>query len=284
MKQYLLKVWMTAALSLLVVGGVWGQESYTPGYPNVSDSDITHESAILNVSASIQLKPRPVYAPSHYTLFIVLDANEDEPNIEEVISWSLDGNEELIPDGRYGAIGLSASDTEFSFEAYNLSSETSYVAYFVTTEDFATSVFGATEPTAVPFTTTAAPTPLTATLSPADDAPNVPVSTSTFVLTFSEDIRFNPSGTFYYEIYEVGEERNPFEYGKVEDGEVKKGLISISGSDLSLKFSGLDYSTSYYIVVEPNAIQSLSGIGFVGIAANDWTFTTEKEPIPADPP
>ncbi|NLX72767.1 MAG: Ig-like domain-containing protein, partial [Bacteroidales bacterium] len=29
MKQYLLKVWMTAALSLLVVGGVWGQTAPT---------------------------------------------------------------------------------------------------------------------------------------------------------------------------------------------------------------------------------------------------------------
>ena len=119
-------------------------------------------------------------------------------------------------------------------------------------------------------------------MSPADGATEVDPS-SDFTVTFSEDIRFNPSGRFYYDIYVVGEERS-FDYGTVEDGVVTRGSISISGSDLSLSFSELDYSTSYYIVVEPNAIQSLGGVGFVGIAANEWSFTTEIEPIPADPP
>src|SRR5690554_2201537 len=43
MKQYLLKVWMTAALSLLVVGGVWGQTvTYSPsiGAPDISVSPV----------------------------------------------------------------------------------------------------------------------------------------------------------------------------------------------------------------------------------------------------
>src|SRR5690554_2511733 len=124
--------------------------------------------------------------------------------------------------------------------------------------------------------------PKVVSLSPANGATVDPPSD--FTVTFSEDIRFNPNGRFYYDIYVVGEERSPFAYGTVEDGKVTRGLISISGSDLSLSFSGLDYSKSYYIVVEPNAIQSLGGEGFVGIAANEWTFTTEIEPIPADPP
>lgn len=278
MKQYLLKVWMTASLSLLVVGGVWGQAAYTSGYPNVSD--ITHESATLNVSASvggmIQVSLRPLmYAPSHYTLFIVLDANEDEPTIEEVISWSLDGNGELIPEGRYGEIGLSASDTEFSFEAYSLSSETSYVAYFVTTEDFATSVIGATEPTAVPFTTTATPTPLTATLSPADDATNVPVSTSNFVLTFSENVEL-ADGTFYAELFEVG----------VIEAVDAKRLYStnISNNVVSLSFNHtLEHAKEYEIVFPVNAIKSVAtGALFPGISAGEWSFTTEAAPFTLD--
>lgn len=275
MKQYLLKVWMTAALSLLVVGGVWGQESYTPGYPNVSD--ITHESAKLNVSASvggmIQLSPRPVYAPSHYTLFIVLDANEDKPSIEEVISWSFDGNGELIPEGRYGEIGLSASNTKFSIEAYNLSSETSYVAYFVTTEDFETSVIGATEPTAVPFTTTAPPTPLTASLSPADDAPNVPVSTSTFVLTFSEDVEL-AGGTVLVELYQSG----------TVVGSTGLYSSNISNKVVSLSFNHtLEYEKEYEIVFPANAIKSVAtGALFPGLSAGKWSFTTEAAPFTLD--
>ena len=273
MKQYLLKVWMTAALSLLVVGGVWGQESYTPGYPNVSD--ITHESAKLNVSASvggmIQLRPRPVYAPSHYTLFIVLDANEDKPTIEEVISWSFDGNGELISEGRYGEIGLSASNTKFSIEAYNLSSETSYVAYFVTTEDFETSVIGATEPTAVPFTTTAAPTPLTADLSPADDAPNVPVSTSTFEITFSENVEL-AGGTVLVELYQSG----------TVVGSTGLYSTNISNNVVSLSFNHtLEYEKEYEIVFPANAIKSVAtGALFPGLSAGEWSFTTEVEPDP----
>lgn len=276
MKQYLLKVWMTAALSLLALGGVWGQESYTPEYPKVSD--ITHESAKLKVSASVGglklVNPIPVmYGPSHYTSFIVLDANEVEPNIAEVISWSLDGNEELIPEGRYGLIGLSASDTEFSFEAYSLSSETSYVAYFVTTEDFETSVIGATEPTAVPFTTRATPTPLTATLSPADDATNVPVSTSTFEIRFSEDVEM-ADGVFFVSLFEKGVTRSK------RNVELYSDLISGTIVSIDFDFQFL-YGKEYKIVFPANAIKSVAtGALFPGLSAGEWSFTTEVQPDP----
>ncbi|URW78824.1 Ig-like domain-containing protein [Xiashengella succiniciproducens] len=270
MKQYLLKVWMTAALSLLVVGGVWGQESYTPGYPNVSD--ITHESAKLNVSASvggmIQLTPRPVYAPSHYTLFIVLDANEDEPNIAEVISWSLDGNGELIPEGRYGEIGLSAPGTEFSIEAYNLSSETSYVAYFVTTEDFETSVIGATEPTAVPFTTEAAPFTLDLQV-PEDGASDVALNAS-LVATFNQNIQLGTSAEVH--IYDYQSE------SVVET--ITTGL-SVSGSDLIINpTTDLAEGTHYYVVIPNGAVETTSGAPFAGLSDKDaWDFTTVYLPL-----
>src|SRR5690554_4273643 len=57
MKQYLLKVWMTAALSLLVVGGVWGQTAPTvvslspangePGVPVGTTLRVEFEDAII---------------------------------------------------------------------------------------------------------------------------------------------------------------------------------------------------------------------------------------------
>src|SRR5690606_13481529 len=101
---------------LLVVGGVWGQESYTPGYPNVSD--ITHESAKLNVSASVGGGNNR--RPTHYALFVVLESTEPAPTIQNVIDWSYDANSGAILAGRYGEIGLSAPDTEFSIEAFGL--------------------------------------------------------------------------------------------------------------------------------------------------------------------
>src|SRR5690554_8164827 len=99
--------------------------------------------------------------------------------------------------------------------------------------------------------------PTVVSLSPADGETGVDPS-SDFTVTFSKDIRFNPSGRFYYDIYVVGEERL-FDYGTVEDGVVTKIGSAMCRDDVSLSFSGLDYYISYYIVVELNDIQSLSG-------------------------
>src|SRR5690554_5634834 len=268
MKQYLLKVWMTAALSLLVLGGVWGQESYTSGYPNVSD--ITHESATLNVSASVGGNGRP----THYALFVVLESTEPASTIQNVIDWSLDANSGAIPKGCYGEIGLSAPGTEFSIEAYNLSSETSYVAYFVTTEGFFTPVIETTEPpTAVPFTTEAAPTPLNATLSPADDATNVPVSTSTFEIRFSEDVEL-AGGAVLVELYQSG----------TFVGSTGLYSLNISNNVVSLSFNHtLEYEKEYEIVFPANAIKSVAtGVLFPGLSAGEWSFTTEAAPFTLD--
>src|SRR5690554_1503690 len=135
MKQYLLKVWMTAALSLLALGGVWGQESYTEGYPNVSD--ITHESAKLNVSASVGGTISSVFPPSssptNYSVFIVLDAQSESPTISEVLQWAFDGNGGAIPEGRRGLIGLFSAESVYSLEINSFDPGSSYYVYLVTT-------------------------------------------------------------------------------------------------------------------------------------------------------
>src|SRR5690554_64619 len=271
MKQYLLKVWMTAALSLLALGGVWGQTapkvvSLSPANGATVDppSDFT-----VTFSEDIRFNPNGRF---YYDIYVV--GEERSP-----FAYG------TVEDGKVtrGSISISGSDLSLSFSGLDYS--TSY--YIVVEPNAIQSLSGigfvgiaANDWT---FTTKAEPSNLLyLSLSPADGATEVDPS-SDFTVTFSEDIRFNPSGRFYYDIYVVGEERS-VDYGTVEDGVVTRGSISISGSDLSLNFSGLDYSTSYYIVVEPNAIQSLGGVGFVGIAANEWSFTTEIEPIPADPP
>jgi hypothetical protein len=279
MKQYLLKVWMTAALSLLVVGGVWGQESYTPGYPNVSD--ITHESAKLNVSASVGGGNNR--RPTHYALFVVLESTDTAPEIQDVIDWTDDANSGAIPEGRYGEIGLSAPGTEFSIEAFGLDAETAYVVYIVTTEnDYETVVIETTEPTAVPFTTTVAPTPLTATLSPANDATNVPVSTSTFVLTFSEDVEFTGAENMYAGLYKNGSSVEG-QLLATSNGNV---VIDNLNNSLTISFShSFDYDTDYYITIPSGAVQAVAtAVEFPGLSAGEWSFTTEVEPIPADPP
>src|SRR5690554_7479406 len=116
MKQYLLKVWMTAALSLLVVGGVWGQESYSEGYPNVSD--ITHESAKLKVKASVGgyipgAQPWLPGTAEYYVNFVVVSSTDASPSILQVLAGQ-DGNGVPVGHDFQGKIGLMAPDYEFS--------------------------------------------------------------------------------------------------------------------------------------------------------------------------
>src|SRR5690554_3120716 len=289
MKQYLLKVWMTAALSLLALGGVWGQESYTPGYPNVSD--ITHESATLNVSASVGgtvnttvtipgVGPISISYATHEVRFIVLSENDPAPLIEEVKAWSGDGNGGAIEEGLYGTISLKESGAAFSFQFQNLPSSANFLVYLVTVEygeDKSLVIedeISSGSATSLPLNTLPPPTPLTATLSPADDATNVHVSTSTFEITFSEDVEFTDSGSA--RLFKDGSYLEALELLS------ENGNTVISGNTLTLTFiNSLAYSSDYYITIPNNSLQSVSsGVLFGGIAAGEWSFTTEAEPDP----
>jgi len=267
---------MTAALSLLVVGGVWGQESYTPGYPNVSD--ITHESATLYVRASVggfSVDP-PIWPliPKYYSCYVVLPSNQNPPTISQVLSGE-DSNSVPVGSNFQGKIGLMFPDNVFSGSISGLAADTEYVVYLVTTEDdFQTVVIETTEPTAVPFTTTATPTPLTATLSPENGATNVPVNTTEFVLTFDEDIEL------------VGADK----YAKlfIKDEQYSSRVVElnptmIDGNTLNLSFGSniLSYETEYEITIPTDAIKARnSSKVFPGIDRNKWSFKVQAKPVP----
>src|SRR5690554_5523972 len=272
MKQYLLKVWMTAALSLLALGGAWGQESYTLGYPNVSD--ITHESAKLNVWASVGGAsfgpPTWTPIPEYYSCYVVLPSNQKPPTISQVLSGE-DSNSVPVGINFQGKIGLMSSDYEFFGSISGLAADTEYVVYLVTTEDdFQTVVIETTEPTSVSFSTITGPTPLTADLSPLDDALNVPVSTSTFEITFSENVVL-AGGNVLVELYQSG----------TVVGSTGLYSSNISNNVVSLSFNHtLEYEKEYEIVFPANAIKSdATGALFSGLSDETaWTFTTETAP------
>src|SRR5690554_2997468 len=275
MKQYLLKVWMTAALSLLALGGAWGQESYTLGYPNVSD--ITHESAKLNVWASVGGAsfgpPTWTPIPEYYSCYVVLPSNQKPPTISQVLSGE-DSNSVPVGINFQGKIGLMSSDYEFFGSISGLAADTEYVVYLVTTEDdFQTVVIETTEPTSVSFSTITGPTPLTADLSPLDDALNVPVSTSTFEITFSENVVL-AGGNVLVELYQSG----------TVVGSTGLYPSNISNNVVSLSFNHtLEYEKEYEIVFPANAIKSdATGALFPGLSAGDWSFTTEAAPFILD--
>src|SRR5690554_5856971 len=278
MKQYLLKVWMTAALSLLVVGGVWGQESYTSGYPNVSD--ITHESATLNVSASVG-GYFPIWPPTpkYYSCYVVLPSNQNPPTISQVLSGE-DSNSVPVGINFQGKIGLMAPGFEFSGSISGLAADTEYVVYLVTTEDdFQTVVIETTEPTeptAVPFTTEVAPEPLlmdTSSLSPENSSDEVPRA-PTLEVSFNQAITWGSSGVLTIRRYDNGATAATIYRGGTG--------ATISQNKLSIIFSSdsLEYGTKYYVIIDEGFVKALNTSAvFAGLSdKTDWTFTTETAP------
>ncbi|ASB50885.1 Ig-like domain-containing protein [Alkalitalea saponilacus] len=108
-----------------------------------------------------------------------------------------------------------------------------------------------------------------------EEPDDVPID-KVFSLTFSEEIKFNPTGTYFIEIEEVGGSDNPISTRRIQNGGGQTGL-SVSGSVLTIDFPvNLAYDTQYYITIPANAIQSINNVNFAGISANQWQFTTKK--------
>ncbi len=132
------------------------------------------------------------------------------------------------------------------------------------------------------FTTEAAPLPSIASLSPENNATDVPVD-ATLTLTFEKNIQFNPDGTFNIGIFiPTGEEPILFEGFQIVDGTPPSG-VSILGNQIIINpSSNFDYEKNYYINIESNLIQSTEGASFGGISDNStWSFTTEAVPPPS---
>src|SRR5690554_5910379 len=267
MKQYLLKVWMTAALSLLVVGGVWGQAvTYSPsiGATNVSVSPVLS----IEFDGEVTIGSGNIYVYSgDYSTYIEIPAQIKSPppgpysySMNELLSvvgntLFIDLTEGLLPNSTMLWVSIDAS--------------------VISVDENEWDILDTWEPNFPEwsFTTVSAPTPLTATLSPADDATNVPVSTSTFEIRFSEDVKM-ADGVFFVSLFEKGvtpSKRNV---------ELYSGLISDTIVSIDFDFQFL-YGKEYEIVFPANAIKSVTtGALFPGLSADEWSFTTEVAPDP----
>ncbi|WP_088654676.1 Ig-like domain-containing protein [Geofilum rhodophaeum] len=267
MKQYLLKVWMTAALSLLALGGVWGQTvTYSP---SIGATDVS-VSPVLSIEFDGEVTLNPdgsiiVYNSDYSSMVSLSTGSAGSPPFSPPIG----PDTRLIINTNVLTIDLSTSSLDFETE------------YWVYISESALEVDGIAwnQLLAIPgewsFTTTAAPTPLTATLSPVDDTPNVPVSTATFEITFSEDVEM-ADGVFFVSLFEKGvtpSKRNV---------ELYSGLISGTIVSIDFDFQFL-YGKEYEIVFPANAIKSVAtGALFPGLSAGEWSFTTEAAPFTID--
>lgn len=56
--------------------------------------------------------------------------------------------------------------------------------------------------------------------------------------------------------------------------------VTADGNSLYIRFSmdAMEYNTSYYVTVDQSVLSNASSLGFSGISANEWSFTTRSEP------
>ncbi|GAO28923.1 Ig-like domain-containing protein [Geofilum rubicundum] len=102
-----------------------------------------------------------------------------------------------------------------------------------------------------------------------DNAIDIPIGTSSFELTFSENIAL-ANGNFYVELLEEGVSK---EIQSVGDSHISNNVLS-----LSFNYS-LGYAKEYNILLPANAIKAATSTAlYSGLAAGEWSFTTESSP------
>ena len=107
--------------------------------------------------------------------------------------------------------------------------------------------------------------PLAVTLSPADDAVDVP-ATGNFSISFTEDVQISAAGLI--EIFTAGGTL-------VESFASGSPQIVVNGDEVTFSTTNpLTENTSYYVHITPGFIEDLSGNDFAGMTTNTlWNFT-----------
>src|SRR5690554_25402 len=191
MKQYLLKVWMTAALSLLVVGGVWGQVDYVPNFPVVSEigeSQITLEVQVDQAVSGL------------FSYYVLLESGETSPSLPEVFSGINIETYEQYP--IKGDLKVSDTTNKQTAVISGLNPGTNYSLYVFTRHAFDESiVIEDVNPTRIDFPTVSSP-------SPVQYVPNFPVVSEIGESQITLEVQVDQavSGLFsYYVLLESGE-------------------------------------------------------------------------------
>lgn len=125
------------------------------------------------------------------------------------------------------------------------------------------------------FTTTATPdttAPTITALSPVNNATEVAIA-GTLSMTFDEAVQ-SDTGSILIK--------------KATDNSTVQTLdistATVNGAVVSLNFTGLAYSTVYYVTVDATAVEDMSGNSFVGISDSlTWRLTTRAAPPPPPP-
>lgn len=112
--------------------------------------------------------------------------------------------------------------------------------------------------------------PAIAALNPANGAVGVSLS-GNLAITFNENIQKGTAGSVVIKKTSDG--------SIVNTTAVTSGTVTISGSVANIPFSGLAYSTGYYVEVAAATFKDIAGNNFAGITgATTWAFTTQAAP------
>jgi len=117
-------------------------------------------------------------------------------------------------------------------------------------------------------------TPPTATaFSPVNGA-NGQARSGNLVLTFSENIVKGTAGSIAV--------KRSSDNVTVQSTLVTSTAVTVSNNTATIPYSGLAYSTGYYVTVDAGAFRDAAGNNFAGISnTTTWTFTTEAAPAPS---
>lgn len=112
--------------------------------------------------------------------------------------------------------------------------------------------------------------PAISVLNPVNGATNVTLN-GNLVISFTENIQKGTAGNIVVK--------------KISDGTtvntttVTAATVTVSGTSATIPFSGLTYSTAYYVEMPAGTFKDLAGNNFAGIAGPaTWSFTTMAQP------
>ncbi len=112
--------------------------------------------------------------------------------------------------------------------------------------------------------------PTATTFNPANGASNIALSGS-LAITFSENILKGATGAISI--------KGATDNVAVQTTAVSDVAVTVSGATATIPFSGLAYSTGYYVTIDAGAFTDAAGNNFAGISASTtWAFTTQAAP------
>ncbi len=115
--------------------------------------------------------------------------------------------------------------------------------------------------------------PIVSILSPANNATGISLN-GNLVITFGENIQKGSAGNIV--IKKAGDG------SVVNTTSVTDVTVNVSGASATIPFSGLSYSTAYYVEMPAATFKDIAGNNFAGITGTGtWSFTTSSQPAAA---